>query len=44
MDIEQSTPYHTASALAEELNRPVGHLRIPADGATRAATIISELL
>jgi len=33
-----------AAAIAEELGRPTSYRPVPADGATRAATLIADLL
>jgi pimeloyl-ACP methyl ester carboxylesterase/predicted glycosyltransferase len=44
MDYATSTPETIAAAIAEELGRPTSYRPVPTDGATRAATLIADLL
>ena len=44
MDFETATPSVIASAIAEEIGRDVDYRPVEADGAARAASLISELL
>ena len=44
MDYATATPEVIAEAMAEELRRPVAYRPVPADGATRAAALLADLL
>jgi pimeloyl-ACP methyl ester carboxylesterase/predicted glycosyltransferase len=44
MDFASATPGVIAAAIAEEIGRPVDYRPVETDGATRAATLIAELL
>jgi predicted glycosyltransferase len=44
MDYATATPERIAEAIAAEIGRPVDYRPVPSDGATRAATLIAELL
>jgi UDP-N-acetylglucosamine:LPS N-acetylglucosamine transferase len=44
MDYATSTPEMIAAAIAEELGRPTSYRPVTTDGATRAATLIADLL
>ncbi len=44
MEYETSTPDVIAAAIAEEIGRPVRYRPVEADGATRAAALIAELI
>ncbi len=44
MDFKESPPELIASAIAEELGREVSYRRVEPDGATRAASMIAQLL
>ncbi len=44
MDYDTLTPDTLATAIAEEIDRPVTYRPVPADGAARAAAMLAELL
>jgi hypothetical protein len=44
MDFASATPEVIAAAIAEEIGRPVDYRPVEADGASRAATLMAELL
>ncbi len=44
MDYATATPEVIAAAIAEEIDRPVDYLPVPADGARRAAELIAPLV
>jgi hypothetical protein len=44
MDFDQATPEVIATAIAEEIGRPVDYRHVETDGAARAAALIGELL
>jgi predicted glycosyltransferase len=44
LDYEQTTPEVLASAMAEEISRPVSYRPVETDGAARAAACLAELI
>ena len=44
MDYRELTPDRLATAIAEEIERPVDYLAVPTDGARRTARLLAELL
>jgi hypothetical protein len=44
MDFDTDGPSEIAAAIAEEIGRQPDYRPVPADGAARAASLISELL
>jgi hypothetical protein len=44
MDFEVATPETIAEAIAEEIGQPVDYRPVERDGASRAASLIAELL
>jgi hypothetical protein len=44
LDYEQTRPEVLAQAIAEEIGRPVSYQPVETDGATRAATLLAELI
>jgi UDP-N-acetylglucosamine:LPS N-acetylglucosamine transferase len=44
MDYDSSPPEIIAAAIANHIDRPIRHMPVETDGATRAASMIAELL
>jgi hypothetical protein len=44
MDFDSAPPDAIAEAITSEIGREVDYLRVTADGASRAASLIAELL